>query len=262
MESGKKIVLIGSGNLATHLAALITKKGHEIIQFAGRNPGAVAELSLKYFTSHVTDLKQINKTADIYIICVNDSEIANVAKQLKLQGKLVLHTSGTTNLAALKTISAKTGVLYPLQTFTKGTKVKWSKTPFLVEGNTAKTTAEVEAFASTLVKKVIRMNSAERLKFHVAAVMACNFTNHLYNLSNDFLKKEKVDHFELLLPLINQTVKKIKKTDPAVAQTGPAIRGDKATIAAHLKLLEKYPGTKKIYSVLSDSIAAQKNGKL
>jgi predicted short-subunit dehydrogenase-like oxidoreductase (DUF2520 family) len=260
MES-KKVVLIGSGNLGAHLAELITKKGHEIIQFAGRNPNTTSELSLKYFTSHTTDLKQINKSADIYIICVSDSEIANVAKQLKLPKKLVLHTSGTGNISLLKNISDRTGVLYPLQTFTKGSKVKWAKTPLLIEGNNAMVTQEVEDFALGLVRKAVRMSSAQRLKFHVAAVLACNFTNHLYTLSKDFLSREKVNHFDLLLPLINQTVKKIKRTDPAEAQTGPAIRGDKATIASHLKLLTKYPNTKKIYSVLSDSITASKNGK-
>jgi predicted short-subunit dehydrogenase-like oxidoreductase (DUF2520 family) len=193
---------------------------------------------------------------------VSDSEIANVAKQLKLPKKLVLHTSGTGALSLLKTVSDRTGVLYPLQTFSKGSKVKWAKTPLLVEGNTASTSQEVEDFAATLVRKVVKMNSAQRLKFHVAAVLACNFTNHLYALSKDFLSKERVNHFELLLPLINQTVKKIKKADPAEVQTGPAIRGDRATIASHMKLLQKYPNTKKIYSVLSDSITASKNGKL
>jgi len=261
MEQGKKIVLIGSGNLAFHLAALLVKKGHEIIQFAGRNPQTTAELGMKYFTSHTTNLKQLNMSADIYIICVNDSEIANVAKELKLKDKLVLHTSGTSNISLLKNASSKTGVLYPLQTFSKNSKVKWGKTPILIEGNTMEAGNELKAFVSTLSKKIVPLTSAQRLKFHLAAVMACNFSNHLYALSKDFLSKEKVNHFELLLPLINQTVKKIKKIDPAEAQTGPAVRGDKNTIDAHLKLLEKYPESKKLYALFTQSIIARKNGK-
>lgn len=262
MENGKKIVLIGSGNLAFHLTALLVKKGHEIIQFVGRNPQTTSELGMKYFTSHTTDLKQINTEADIYIICVNDSEISNVAKQLKLGDKLVLHTSGTSNIALLKGSSSKTGVIYPLQTFSKNSKVKWAKTPILIEGNSAETGNLIKSFASTLSKKIVPLTSAQRIKFHLAAVMACNFSNHLYALSKEFLTKEKVNHFELLLPLINQTVKKIKKTDPAAAQTGPAIRGDKNTIDTHLKLLEKYPTDKKLYSLFTQSISASKNGKL
>ncbi len=262
MEHSKKIVLIGSGNLAFHLTALLVKKGHEIIQFVGRNPETTAELAMKYFTSHTTDLTQINTGADIYIICVNDSEIINVAKQLKLVNKLVLHTSGTSNISLLKGSSSKTGVLYPLQTFSKKSKVKWGKTPFLIEGSTLEVGNEIKDFASTLSKKIVPLTSAQRIKFHLAAVMACNFSNHLFTLSKEFLTKEKVDHFELLLPLINQTVKKIKKTDPAAAQTGPAVRGDKNTIETHLKLLEKYPTEKKLYSLFTQSIIAKKNGKL
>lgn len=262
MEHSKKIVLIGSGNLAFHLAAVLVKKGHEIIQFVGRNPETTAELGMKYFTTHTTDLKAINTGADIYIICVNDSEITNVAKQLRLQDKLVLHTSGTSNLSLLKAVSAKTGVLYPLQTFSKKSKVKWTKIPLLVEGNSVAATNELKEFAATLSKKIVSLNSAQRLKFHLAAVMACNFSNHLYTLSKDFLTKEKVNHFELLLPLINQTAKKIKKTSPKEAQTGPAIRGDKNTIDIHLKLLEKYPESKKLYALFTQSIIAGRNGKL
>ena len=262
MEHGKKIVLIGSGNLAFHLAALLVKKGHEIIQFAGRNHETTAELGMKYFTSHTTNLAQINTNGDIYIVCVNDSEIANVAKQLKLENKLVVHTSGTSNISLLKGSSSKTGVLYPLQTFSKNSKIKWKKTPFLIEGNNLETGNELKDFASTLSKKIVPLTSAQRLKFHLAAVMACNFSNHLYALSKDFLAKEKVNHFELLLPLIDQTVKKIKKMDPGEAQTGPAARGDKNTIETHLKLLEKYPESKKLYSLFTQSITKHKNGKL
>lgn len=261
MDKNKKIVLIGSGNLGFQLAALLVKKGHEIVQFAGRNQVTTSELGMKYFTSHITDLKLLNKSADIYIICVNDNEISKVAGQIKLNNKLVLHTSGTVNLSALKTTSSKTGVIYPLQTFTKNTKVKWSKTPIMIEGNNAAVAKEVETFAQTLVKDVYKMTSAQRLKFHVAAVMACNFTNHLFALSKQYLSNENVNHFELLYPLITQTVKKIKKVDPSEAQTGPAIRGDKMTITTHLKLLNPYPETKKIYSVISESIIASKNGK-
>ncbi|HEY1038146.1 MAG TPA: DUF2520 domain-containing protein, partial [Bacteroidia bacterium] len=176
MENSKKIVLIGSGNLAFHLTALLTKKGHEIIQFAGRNKETTSELSAKYFTSYTTDLTKINTSADIYIVCISDNEIANVAKQLKLKGKLVLHTSGTGDISLLKTSSDKTGVLYPLQTFSKNSKMKWGKTPFLIEANNAEVLNELKDFAGTLSKKIVPLNSAQRLKFHLAAVMACNFS--------------------------------------------------------------------------------------
>ena len=106
----KKIVIIGSGNVATHLAKILIKKGHEIVQFIGRNEIALKDLSLKYLVSFTTDFTKLNTNADIYLICVSDDEIEQVAKQLKLKDKLILHTSGSVSLNSIQQISSKTGV--------------------------------------------------------------------------------------------------------------------------------------------------------
>jgi predicted short-subunit dehydrogenase-like oxidoreductase (DUF2520 family) len=262
VKESKKIVIIGSGNLATHFANLFVKKGHEILQFVGRNPETLTTLSTKYFTTNTTDLSKINKNADIYILCVSDKEIKNVASKLKLPSKLVLHTSGTANINSLKGVSTKLGVLYPLQTFTANDKVKWSKVPFLIEGNTKIAETELQIFCTSLTKNINIVSSAEREKIHLAAVLVSNFNNHLFSLADDFLQKEKINHFKLLIPLIQQTTKKIKKINPAQAQTGPAQREDQETIKKHLGLLKNYPETIKVYEALSNSILKLKHAKL
>lgn len=262
IQEPKKIVIIGSGNLATHLAKLFVKKGHEILQFVGRNQETVAALGLKYFTTHTTDFSKINKGADIYILCVSDSEIIKVASKLKLPGKLVVHTSGTADINLLKGISTKIGVLYPLQTFSVNDKVKWSKVPFLIEGNTKVSEIELLNFCSSFSKNINVIKSSEREKIHLAAVLVSNFTNHLYALANDYLENEKLQQFDLLMPLIQQTVKKIKNLAPVDAQTGPAYRGDTSTINKHNELLKKHPEVQKIYNTLSESIKKLKHAKL
>ena len=261
-NESKKIVIIGSGNVATHFAKLLVKKGHEIVQLVGRNEETLKKISLKYLISYVTDFKLINPNADIYLICVSDDEIKKVAKQLNLIDKLVLHTSGSVSLKTILKTSAKTGVLYPLQTFSKDDKMKWSKIPLLIEGSNKEVEKEIVEFAQSISKKVIVLNSQQREKMHLAAVMVNNFSNHLYTLANDFLEKEKITHFKLLFPLMQQTVKKTKKIKPISAQTGPAKRNDKKVISTHLSILKKHPETSKIYSCISESISNYHHGKL
>jgi len=261
-NESKKIVIIGSGNVASHFARILIKKGHEIVQFVGRNKEALEQLSLKYLVSNITDFKLINRNADVYLICVNDDEIEKVAKQINLNDKLILHTSGSVSLKKIQNTSTNTGVLYPLQTFSKNDKVKWSKIPFLIEGSNKEAETMILHLANSFSKKVIILNSIQREKMHLAAVMVNNFSNHLFTLANDFLEKEKIPHFKLLFPLLQQTIKKNKKIKPALAQTGPAKRNDKKVIANHLSILKKHPETSKIYTSISESIIKYHYGKI
>lgn len=215
-----KIVIIGSGNVATHMAKRLKKKGHEILQIVSRSAENAKTLSLQIGAPFVTDIKKINKHADIYLLCVPDDEIEKLSKTLKLPKKLILHTSGSVGMVALKSISANVGVLYPLQSFSKQAKVSFSSVPLLIEASNAASLQQVKTLALTLSKHIQEVNSLNRLKIHVAATMVNNFTNYLYHLSYDFLAKEKNNYFHLLMPLIKQTAKKIKTNKPQAVQTG------------------------------------------
>jgi predicted short-subunit dehydrogenase-like oxidoreductase (DUF2520 family) len=258
----KKIVILGSGNVATHFIKLLIKKGHEIVQLVGRNEETLKTISLKYMVSYVTEFKLINPNADIYLICVSDDEIEKVAKQIKLNDKIVLHTSGSVSLKTIQKTSINTGVLYPLQTFSLEDKMKWSKIPLLIEACNKDVENKIIQFALSISKKVIVLNSIQREKMHLSAVIVNNFSNHLYTLANDFLEKEKIPHFKLLLQLMQQTIKKVKKLNPDSAQTGPAKRNDKKVISKHLEILKQHPETRKIYSSISESIINYHYGKL
>jgi predicted short-subunit dehydrogenase-like oxidoreductase (DUF2520 family) len=252
-----KIVIIGAGNVATHLANRLRKKGHEILQIVSRSEKNAQELSIKIVAPYTTDIKKINKLADIYLLCVPDDEIEKLNKTLKLPKKLILHTSGSVDMKALKNISANIGVLYPLQSFSKHVKISFASLPVLIEASNAASLQKLKTLALALSKHVSEVDSANRLKTHVAATMVNNFTNYLYSLSYDFLTKEKNNAFHLLMPLIKQTVKKIKTHKPSTVQTGPAKRGDEKTIKKHLQLLEKYPNQKQVYELFTKLIKKQ-----
>jgi len=261
-ESPKKIVIIGAGNVATHLAKRLQKKGYEILQIVSKHLTSAKELAPQLNAAFTTDFKKINKQADIYLLCIPDDQIVKIASTLKLPGKLILHTSGSVALDVLKKISVNTGVLYPLQSFSKQTKVSFSGMPILIEAGNKVSLDKLNLLAHSISKNVTVVNSGSRTKIHLAATMVNNFTNHIYTQAYDFLKKKKINSFHLLQPLIKQTVKKIKTLPPASVQTGPARRGDDSTLKKHLSLLEKYPDQKQIYKLFTSLIKEYYEPKL
>jgi predicted short-subunit dehydrogenase-like oxidoreductase (DUF2520 family) len=249
-----KVVIIGSGNVAHHLAALITSSKHVLLQIAGRNKKTVSALAKKCKCGFTIDIAKANPDADIYLIAVNDDNIADVAKQLFNTNKVVFHTSGSTSIDVLKKFK-NTGVLYPLQSLNKQSEWIERDITFCMEASNVRTENMLSQLGKSIGKKVVKLNSAKRLKLHLAAVVVNNFVNHLYTLSNDFLKKNKID-FSLLSPLIERTAEKAQKEDPKKVQTGPAIRNDQRTIKKHIALLQKDVELKKIYREFSKAIQA------
>ena len=125
--------------------------------------------------------------------------------------------------------------------------------PFLIEGNNKDTLEKIREFASSLSDKVIESTDDERLRYHLGAVFAGNFTNHLYAVAEAFCKKEKIS-FENLFPLINEVSIKVNNFPPQEVQTGPAIREDIVTLNRHLQTLSSHPDLKYLYLKLSESI--------
>lgn len=253
-KTKKKIVFIGAGNLASSLAPAFRSAGFQILQVFSKTERSARDLAAKMLCSYTTQVKDIFPDADIYIICVKDDAIKKIALALRLPGKLVVHTSGSTSLKAIESISENTGVLYPLQSFTRSKKVSLLKVPVFIEGSNNKVRSQVKRLAETISHSVIPVTSEERLRLHIAAVFACNFTNHLYTISESLLKKSGIS-FSFLYPLILETTKRAEKMSPAKLQTGPAARNDKKTIKKHLTLLkEEDPDLARIYKLLTSDI--------
>jgi predicted short-subunit dehydrogenase-like oxidoreductase (DUF2520 family) len=248
-----KIVILGSGNIATHLGRAFKMAGQTISQVWSRDIAKANALADTLAAEAIDNMFDLDRTADLFIIAVNDEAIRKIALELKLGDQLLLHTSGSTGLSALEGASTKIGVFYPLQTFSKIKSVDLRQVPIIIEANVAEVLAIIRGIAERLSEKVIELNSEQRKTLHLGAVFACNFTNHLLALAQELLEEKGLD-YELLKPLIQETLSKIEMNDPASVQTGPAIRKDQATIQSHLDLLKHNPDLSELYTKLSQSI--------
>ncbi len=245
------IVILGSGNVGRYLSERLYTSGHCIKQIYSRNSTTGRKLARKVSASFTSNSKSLNSEAEVYILAVNDDSIAEVARMIPNRQSIVLHTSGASGLSILKPYSANVGVLYPLQSFALNDD-QLEETLFCIEANNRITLAKIKLIVESLHCKWVVLTSEKRAKLHVAAVFVNNFTNHLYALAYQYLHGDKIS-FALLKPLIQHTTNRIKG-NPAMYQTGPAMRNDFRTIKKHQSLLKNYPELLKVYNQLTHSI--------
>lgn len=247
----KKVILLGGGNVAGHLIKSITSSGHHIMQIYNRTMEKIQAYSKDM--DIVDHIHGVRDDADIYIVCVKDSAIEELSKSLRLKDKLIVHTSGNRSIDLLKNVSTRYGIFYPLQSFTKGIPVDFREVPILIEASTEESEGALRSFAVSISNHVLTMREEDRLKLNLAGVFVNNFTNHMYTWMYDYLREHGLD-FRLLLPLIQNTVDKIKIDAPASTQTGPAVRNDEETIERQMKLLYDYPDLYQFYGIMTRSI--------
>ena len=248
-----RITIIGSGNVATHMAAAFKNAGHSMIQVYSRNMHKAALLAYHVHATPIDNLADTDANTDIFVIAVKDDAIAPVAKALAKYQKLLVHTSGATDLQVLLNFTPNAGVLYPLQTFSKSIELDFNSVPLCVEGADESITTQLEELAFTITKNVSRISSNQRKVLHLAAVFACNFPNYLYYTAGQLLANSGID-FRLLRPLLLETARKVQNNLPAEVQTGPAIRNDDLTMVSHLEMLNDEPGLKILYGMISQEI--------
>lgn len=247
------IVLIGTGNVAAVLGRKIREAGHHIVQIFGRNASAASELAYEWDTESTNYKSLITQNADLYIVAVPDDAIEEVVADLRFPGKVVAHTAAAVSKDVLSGVSKHVGVIYPLQSLRKEMS-HLPEIPLYFEANDEKAKKTLAELAGSISPGELNMaGGEERLKLHVAAVIVSNFTNHLYALAEDYCNKESVD-FRQLIPLIEETAKRVREVSPKLSQTGPAIRNDSETIEKHLALLDAHPKLKEIYLAFTRSI--------
>lgn len=249
------IVFIGAGNLAVNLAVALYRKGFRIVQIYSRTEASAKALAEKTNAAWTTDLKEITRKAQLYIVALKDSALIELLPEIVCgkENALLVHTAGSIPLSIWEGQTPHYGVLYPLQTFSKQREVDFSEIPFFIESSHPENTELLMIIASTLSEKVYEVHSEQRRSLHLAAVFACNFTNHMYVLAADLLKECQLP-FEIMLPLIDETAWKVHEISPIEAQTGPAVRYDESVIRKHLDMLANNPARKEIYQLLSASI--------
>ena len=252
----EKVVIIGAGNVATHLSKAIKNAGIQILQIVSRTEDSARELGTLLNVPFTCIPTEINTEADLYIVSVKDDAIAPALSTYNLpKDALIVHTAGSVSMEILKDFSSNIGILYPLQTFSKKKDVNFKETPVYIEANNINNTNKLLQFASRFSDRAKEVSSENRAHVHLAAVFACNFTNNLYSIASDILEKAGLS-FEDMLPLISETTEKIKVLHPRKAQTGPAIRRDSKVIEKQLNALEGRE--KQIYKLITESIQDEK----
>jgi predicted short-subunit dehydrogenase-like oxidoreductase (DUF2520 family) len=246
------ITIIGSGNVGTHLALKLQRHGFRIVQVFSRKRAKAKALADRCGAEAVAELDEINRDADLYLFAVPDDSLSELADELRLEDKVVAHTSGAAAHDLLKPISPFCGVMYPMQSFTRTAEAP-EDFPIVVHSTIETVEKILTKVASALSKQVLHLNDSQRLALHVAAVFVNNFPNHLYTLAEQLTHAADVD-FQVMHALLRETTRKALSESPATAQTGPAKRSDFKTIQAHLDILSDRPFFKDIYLALTESI--------
>lgn len=256
MASPLFVSFIGSGNLAWHLAPALDNAGFVVKEVYSPNPKHAEALTERLYQAEVkASLDFSTSTSGLFIIAVRDDAIESIAQEIILPDDAVLvHTSGSQSLQALRfAATSNTGVFYPLQTFSKSKKINFKDTPVFIESNTDDAEIALMTIAKAISQKVRKIGSEERKALHVAAVFASNFTNHVLTISKSILRQNSLD-FELLKPLIEETISKALSIGPENAQTGPAMRGDLEVLDKHMEFLQDDEALNEIYKIISQHI--------
>ena len=247
-----EIVIIGSGNVATHLARAFQKAGCHIAQVYSRSLDHASRLASELKDAQpVDDLSMLTQDADLYLISVADAAVAPIADAMPKVKGIVAHTSGSVPLAALSHASDRTAVLYPLQTFTRDAVVDIANVPFFTEASDRRILDDIDAYARMLSEKVYHADSDKRKTLHIAGVLSCNFVNYLWDCTAQVLAADGYD-FSVVEPLVRATLDKAVAIGPRAAQTGPAMRCDAEVMRQHIDRLD--PDKARIYRELSNEI--------
>ena len=224
-----RIALIGRGRVATNLLPALQKAGHEVVSVNSRT------------------LEELPTEADIYIISVKDSALHEVAMNATKgrEQQLFVHTAGSMPMDLFKGLTTHYGVFYPMQTFSKERMVDFNAISLFLEA--------MKMLAASLTPHIYELDSEGRKHLHLAAVFACNFANHCYALSAEVLEAKGLP-FSVMLPLVDETARKVHELAPRDAQTGPAVRGDQNVMQMQAAMLADKPDVKQIYELLSNDI--------
>jgi predicted short-subunit dehydrogenase-like oxidoreductase (DUF2520 family) len=243
----------GAGRVAGALCMEMSCSGISIRQIVSETAKNGKSLAGRCKASWSSDLVFYDPV-DIIIVAVPDHRLQEVLGNIRCPGKTVVaHTAGSFGLEMFPDTLKHKGIFYPLQTFSGERKISFRDQPFFIEASDLKTSGILKSLAEELRGKVYSVDTEHRKMLHLAAVFACNFTNHMLTAGKEIASKAGF-HFEVLEPLIRETISKALENGPDNSQTGPAIRNDQNTIGKHLDLLSFSPELQRVYREVTESI--------
>lgn len=251
-----KIAMIGAGNVAWHLAPALESAGHQLLEVYSRSRNGAEQIASRLYSAEIkNDLDFSDSKADLFIISVTDGAIESIADEIILPEKsMLVHTSGAMSLDVLKYSSATySGVLYPLQSFTKGKDLDLAEVPFLIESDDQEVIKRLKQLVKSMKATSFSIKSKDRLAIHVAAVFASNFSNHMLRIAEEIMQRQGLD-YDMLKPLVIESLSKSLEIGAKKAQTGPAIREDYETLEEHHQFLNYNEEVAEIYRLISQDI--------
>ena len=243
-----KLGFIGAGTVGTALATRLGGKGYPVVAVYSRSHASAERLAQAVDGCRIHDKAQdLADAADLVFITTPDDVIPAVASALEWRaGQSVVHCSGADSTASLepaRKMGARVGVIHPLQTFA-GVAQAIENIP----GSTFALEAE-EPLLSTLKEMAtdleghwIVLQASDKVLYHAAAVIACNYMVTLVKLATDLWQTFDVSTREAtqaLLPLLRGTIHNLDTVGIPNCLTGPIARGDAGTVKKHIDALEK-----------------------
>ncbi len=206
-----KIDIVGAGRAGTSFALALRRAGHDVT------------------VVHHDELDALG-SPDVILLCVPDDEIATIAAQIApSDGYVVAHAAGSRNLDVLQT-HRRVGSMHPLMALPTGElgADRLVGATYCVAGDES-----IMTVVASLRGRVITLRDDQRTAYHATAVVA---SNHLVALMGQVERLAESVGLTLddFLPLVVQSLRDVADMGPGAALTGPALRGDMATIDAHL----------------------------
>lgn len=255
-----KLGFIGAGTVGTALAVRLNSKGYQVVAVSSHSQTSAENLARAIKGCHGFNNNQdVADASELIFITTPDDAIATVVSQLKWHaGQSVVHCSGADSadiLAPAKKLGAYVGVFHPLQTFANAKQAieNIPGSTFVVEAETPLLDT-LKDMATTLGGHWIELKASDKVLYHTAAVIACNYMVTLVKLATDLWQTFSIPPHQAtqaLLPLIQGTIHNIDTVGIPQCLTGPIARGDIGTIKKHLDALqEKAPGLLSTYREL------------
>ena len=247
-----KLGIIGAGTVGTALAVRLSSKGYQVAAVSSRSQASAQKLAGAVSGCQVFDNGQgVADTAELVFITTPDDAIASVASQIQWHaGQSVVHFSGadsTDILEPARKSGAHVGVFHPLQTFASDKQAidNMPGSTFTIEAEEPLLNT-LKDMAAALDGDWIELKAGDKVAYHAAAVIACNYLITLVKLATDLWQTFAIppqQATQALLPLLRGTLNNIATVGIPQCLTGPIARGDAGTIKKHLDTLQKVAPT-------------------
>ncbi len=249
--------IIGSGNIAWFFGNRLVAGRHRCVGVYARDVVKAQELSEALLSDKFGNISDINDDeADVCIMAVSDSAVAEIAKTISLDKTVLIHTAGAVGIDAIKPAATERAVFWPVYSILRSNFPDHRNIPCAWEVSSEKAKRILLNMGHAITEELFEAKYDQRKWLHLSAVIGNNFINHLLGICEQICTENELPA-TALQPIINQTFERAKQTSPLLLQTGPAVRHDTATIEAQLALLQQHPQWQKVYEAITQSIQAK-----